>query len=77
MRKYRKPFCDGCGRFIDAISDRFHNGTEAVHSSMIYGVSHDVELCKRCSDFEQDEIDRVGTNDIPELRDRYKNGNLS
>ncbi len=56
--------CARCRRFV--------RDMECQGESGIYSVNRSFMLCEPCFDAEDKQIDRAGTNDIPELVEEYR-----
>jgi len=63
--------CAGCDA---SLTDYRGRGIQVICYSGIFGAAN-IPLCKKCSDHEEEEIDKMGTNDIPNLLKRYKENN--
>ncbi len=60
-RMSKEPDCARCGQVITCVQ---------CHSSL-FGAADNILLCEKCSDHEEAEIDKHGTNDLPVLLGTY------
>ncbi len=63
--------CDGCDKSLSDYHGRQHPG-EVMCGSLVYGASEEIVLCKRCSQREDMEVEKHGTNDLPHLLKLYQ-----
>lgn len=68
----KSVLCDGCEIALTDYNGRMMD-RGPICSSIVYGVSSSVTLCQKCSQYEIEEEERQGTNDLPKIRKHYEN----